>query len=125
MILKRGQLCDSPQQFPLEIHLWEKNTEAAWKAASRGSISDPLWLKLAATREEDHPGDAVPIYRRIIETTIAQTNNAAYEEAIQLLKKIKPLLVRLETPENFGQYIALLRTQYKAKRNFMKLLDKF
>ena len=108
----------------VEIHLWENNTEAAWETASRGSISNPLWLKLAAAREESHPGDAVPIYRRLIETAVAQTNNAAYEEAIQLLKKIKPLLVRLETPENFGQYLALLRTKYKAKRNFMKLLDK-
>lgn len=108
----------------VEIHLWEKNADAAWAAASRGSIPDPLWLKLAAVREADHPGDAVPIYRRLIETTVEQTNNAAYAEAIKLVKKLKPLLARLDNPADFGQYLALLRAKYKAKRNFIKLLDK-
>lgn len=108
----------------VEIHLWEKNAEAAWEAASRGSISDQLWLKLAAVREENHPGDAAPIYRRLIEAAVEQTNSAAYDEAIKLVKKLKPLLARLDSPADFGQYVALLRAKYKAKRNFMKLLDK-
>lgn len=108
----------------VEIHLWEKNTEAAWDAASRGTISDQLWLKLAVAREEDHPGDAVPIYRRLIETAVAQTNNTSYEDAIKLLKRLKPLVMRLGMPTEFGQYVALLRAKYKAKRNFIKLLDK-
>lgn len=108
----------------VEIHLWEKNPAAAWEAASRGDIPDSLWLKLAAAREVDHPGDAVPVYRRLIETAVAQTNNTAYEEAIKLLKRLKPLVVRLGMPAEFGQYIALLRAKFKAKRNFMKLLDK-
>lgn len=109
----------------VEIYLWEKNVEAAWEAASRGSISDQLWLKLAALREEDHPGDAVPIYRRLIETAVAQTNNTSYGEAIKLLMRLKPLVVRLGMPTEFGQYVALLRAKYKAKRNFIKLLGKF
>lgn len=108
----------------VEIHLWEKNTEAAWETASRGGIPDQLWLKLAAVREKDHPGDAVPVYRRLIETAVAHTNNAAYDEAIKLVKKLRPLLARLDSPADFGQYISLLRAKYKAKRNFMKLLDK-
>jgi len=107
----------------VEIYLWEKNAEAAWEAASRGAISDNLWLKLAAAREEDHPGDAVPIYRRLIETAVEQTNNTAYAEAIKLVKKLKPLLARLDNPADFRQYLALLRAKFKAKRNFIKLLD--
>lgn len=108
----------------VEIHLWEKNVDAAWEAAPRGAISDQLWLKLAAAREEDHPGDAVPIYRRLIETAVGQTNNTSYEEAIKLLKRLKPLVLSLGMPTEFGQYVALLRAKYKAKRNFIKLLDK-
>lgn len=108
----------------VEIYLWEKNSEAAWEAASRGTISDRLWLRLAVAREEDHPGDVVPIYRRLIETAVAQTNNTSYEEAIKLLKRLKPLVVNSGMPAEFGQYVALLRAKYKAKRNFIKLLDK-
>ncbi len=108
----------------VEIYLWEKDAEAAWIAASRGSITDSLWLTLAGAREVEHPEDAVPVYRRLAETAIAQTNNTAYEEAIKLLKRIQPLLKRMGQATDFGQYIALLRAKYKAKRNFMKLLDK-
>lgn len=108
----------------VEIHLWEKNIGAAWEAASRGSIHDRLWLELAAAREKDHPGDAAPIYRRLIETAVGQTNNAAYDEAIKLVKKLKPLMVRTGKPVDFAQYVAFLRAKYKAKRNFIKLLDK-
>jgi tetratricopeptide (TPR) repeat protein len=121
---KGKRLYVSSTAILVEIHLWEKNIEAAWEAASRGVITDQLWLTLAIAREKDHPGDALPIYRRLIEKAVEQTNNAAYEEAIILVKRIKPLLVRLDCPEDFGQYIAQLRANYKAKRNFMKLLDK-
>ncbi len=106
------------------IHLWEKNAEAAWQAAQRGDIGDSLWLELAIAREAEHPGDAVPVYRRLIEKAVEQTNNTAYAEAIKLLKRMKPLLARLDCPADFGQYVALLRAKFKAKRNFMKLLDK-
>ncbi|MGC2165448.1 MAG: DUF6880 family protein [Gallionella sp.] len=108
----------------VEIHLWKQNAEAAWEAASRGVIADHLWLKLAVVREEEHPGDAVPVYRRLIEKAVEQTNNAAYDEAIKLVNRLKPLLVRLESPADFGQYLVWLRAKYKAKRNFIKLLDK-
>lgn len=118
------RLYHSSAAILVEIHLWEKNAEAAWGASSRGVITDQLWLTLAIEREKEHPGDAVPIYRRLIEKTVEQTNNTAYAEAIKLMKMIKPLLPRLDSPADFGQYIALLRAKYKAKRNFMKLLDK-
>ena len=108
----------------VEIYLWEKNIDAAWKTASRGAISDQLWLTLASAREEDYPGDAVPVYRRLIETMIEQTNNTAYEEAIKLLKRLRQLFARLDSMADYGQYIALLRAKYKAKRNFIKLLEK-
>ena len=107
-----------------EVYLWEKNIDAAWESAKRGTITDSLWLRLANAREKDHPGDAVPIYRRLIEKIVEQTNNSAYEEAIKLVKKLKPLVTSLESPMGFNQYIVWLRVKYKAKRNFIKLLDK-
>jgi uncharacterized Zn finger protein len=108
----------------VEIYLWEKNIDVAWETALRGAISDQLWLTLAAAREKDHPGDAAPVYRRLIETMVEQTNNTAYEEAIKLLRRLKPLFARLDSVADYGQYIALLRAKYKAKRNFIKLLGK-
>jgi uncharacterized Zn finger protein len=54
---------------------------------------------------------------------IEQTNNAAYEQACELLAKVGALMHRLEREPEFKEYLELIRTEYKRKRNFMKLLE--
>lgn len=81
-----------------------------------------LWLLVVAAREEKHPGDAVPIYQEMIAPTLKQANNAAYEEAVKLLPKIRELM-GLDRVTEFEDYLAALRVEYKRKRNFIKLLD--
>ncbi len=83
-----------------------------------------LWMKLAALREQDHPLDAVEVYKKFVEPTVNQTNNQAYEEAIKLIKKIQAVMNRLGKNDAFAAYVRELRTKYKAKRNFIKLLEK-
>ncbi len=51
------------------------------------------------------------------------TNNAAYEEAVEILRKVRKLMIRLERGTQFYDYLAVLRVEYKRKRNFIKLLD--
>jgi len=79
--------------------------------------------KLAALRAQDHPLDAVEVYMKYVHPTIEQTNNKAYEEAVHLSKKIQSLMLRQRKDEAFTAYVDELRTRYKAKRNFIKLLD--
>ena len=87
--------------------------------------SDSLWLRVAATREEKHPGDAIPVYQEIIVTILKHSNNSEYEESMNLIRKIRELMARLRRENEFGDYLAALRIEYKRKRNFMKLLDEF
>ena len=54
---------------------------------------------------------------------VEQTNNAAYEEAIKLIRKLGGLMKMLNQSRQFGDYLAELRVQFKPKRNFIKLLD--
>ena len=49
--------------------------------------------------------------------------NAAYEEAIRLVRKSGGLMQALKQARQIGDYLAELRLQFKAKRNFIKLLD--
>ncbi|HNV56663.1 MAG TPA: SWIM zinc finger family protein [Smithellaceae bacterium] len=107
----------------VEIFLWEKNPEAAWEAANAGGCSQAIWMKLAAIRGQDYPMDSVGIYRKFVGPMIEQTNNQAYEDAIQLIKKIQAIMNRLGKENIFSGYVTELRTKYKAKRNFIKLLD--
>jgi uncharacterized Zn finger protein len=109
----------------VEIFLWEKRYDEAWQEASTGGCSDALWLRVAATREEKHPGDAIPVYREIIVTILRHSNNSAYEEAVNLIRKIGELMARLGREDEFEDYLTGLRVEYKRKRNFMKLLDEF
>jgi uncharacterized Zn finger protein len=108
----------------VEVFLWEKRYDEAWQEASAGGCSSGLWLRLAATREERHPGDVVPVYKEMIAPILKQANNAAYAEAAKLLHKIRELMGRLDRVTEFEEYLAALRVEYKRKRNFIKLLDK-
>ncbi len=105
----------------VEVFLWEKRYEEAWLEASTGGCSSGLWLRVAAVREEKHPGDAVPVYKEMIAPTLKQANNAAYAEAIKLLGKIRELMGRMDRVTEFDHYLAALRVEYKRKRNFIKL----
>jgi uncharacterized Zn finger protein len=109
----------------VEIFLWEKRYDEAWQEASTGGCSDTLWLRVTATREKKHPSDAIPVYQEMIVTMLKRSNNSAYEESVSLIRKIRELMVRLRRENEFEDYLAALRVEYKRKRNFMKLLDEF
>lgn len=115
---------EAPGQSPLvEILLWEKNVEAAWQEAQSGICHEKLWIKLAELRSKEHPQDAITVYRRQIARLVQQTNNHSYEEAIELIKKVKPLMMRVSGASSVSDYLAELRVIFKVKRNFMKMLD--
>lgn len=107
----------------VEIFLWEGETDLAWQEAKAGNCSKQLWLKLAEQRQIEHPEDALSIYMNEVEPLIQQTNNSAYASAVNFLKKIRPLMEKLELRSQYQQYVEHLRTAYKSKRNFIGLLN--
>lgn len=109
----------------VDIFLGEKDADAAWNAAKEGGCKADLWLKVAKERAKDHPEDALPIYQKQIEPTLALKSNYAYEEAVKYLRIIRDLMNRLGKAGEFDAYLASIRAAHKPKRNFMKLLDRF
>lgn len=107
----------------VEIYLWEGNTDQAWQAAKSGGCSQSLWMQLAEARAADHPEDALSVYQPAVEPLIDKTNNEAYREAVELLSKVEGLMKRLNREAEFEQFLAHLSTEYKRKRNFIKLLN--
>jgi uncharacterized Zn finger protein len=107
----------------VEIFLWEKDFESAWREAKAGGCHDGLWRTLAAWREKDHPQDAIPFYWKDVDNALQHMGNESYREAVRLLRKIRLLMRRIDQEEKFGRELAALRAAHKAKRNFMKLLD--
>lgn len=107
----------------VEIALWEKDLAAAWAYAHEGSCERSLLIALAGKLEASRPGDAVSLYRRVVSPIVEQTNNAAYHDAIKLIRKVGDLMRVQSQSRQFGDYLAELRVQFKPKRNFVKLLD--
>jgi uncharacterized Zn finger protein len=108
----------------VEIFLWEKDEDTAWLEAQEGGCSESLWLTLAERREDNHPEDAVTIYQRFVEPTLARKNNESYQGAIELLSKIGKILKRLDRTEQWKKYLQELHASHRRKRNFISLLDK-
>jgi uncharacterized Zn finger protein len=108
----------------VEIFLWEGENDLAWQEAQAGGCSNRTWLQLAEQRQLSHREDALPIYMREIESLIKQTHNAAYADAITFLKKVRGLMITLHQQVEYNTFVAHLRKNYKAKRNFIALLDK-
>ncbi|HEY9695785.1 MAG TPA: hypothetical protein V6D10_00725 [Trichocoleus sp.] len=122
---KQGVLAFTYRDHSLlvEVFIWEGEIELAWQEAQKGQCSKQLWLKLADLRQQDHPEDSLSLYMNEIEPLIQQTNNSAYAQAIEFLKKVKTLMLRLGLQSQFEQYREHLGKTYKAKRNFTKLLN--
>jgi uncharacterized Zn finger protein len=107
----------------VEIFLWEEEEDLAWQEAQAGGCSRQLWLNLAERRQKTHPADVLPIYRREIEQFIQETNNSAYAHAVSFLQKVHTLMLGLDQQAEFNAFVAHLRQTYKAKRNFITLLN--
>ena len=93
-------------------------------AAISASIALPsAWPGLAGKLASSRPNDAISLYRRVVPAIIEQTNNSAYAEATKLIGKVGSLMAAQNQSQEFADYLAALRRQFKPKRNFIKLLD--
>ena len=109
--------------YLVEVLLFEGDVEQAWAEAQAAGCADRWWSELARLREEEHPGDAIPIWQAQAERAIQAKNNAGYQEAVELMARVNRLMTAAGQPEAFPPYAAQVRATHKPKRNLMKLFD--
>lgn len=109
----------------VEIFMWEGDIDTAWREANAGGCRVGIWLQLARRRENQHPADAIGVYKQHIGPIVGRTNNEAYKEAVELIRRIHKLMKASDDEVEFRQYLTSLRTQFKRKRNFIKMLAAF
>jgi uncharacterized Zn finger protein len=124
----RGRVSQWPVAGPdgstlVEVFLYDGDVELAWTEANAAGCRRDLWLELARRREGEHPLEAIPIWQSEIERVIDVKKNQAYAEAVQLIVRVRRLMVAADREADFAPYLAKLRTTHKPKRNLMKLLD--
>lgn len=89
----------------------------------QGRRAHASWLELARRREGEHPLDAIPIWQREAERVIDAKNQRAYAEAVDLIIRVRRLMIAAAREGDFTPYTARLRATHKPKRNLMKLFD--
>jgi uncharacterized Zn finger protein len=82
-----------------------------------------LLIQLAGKLEVPRADDTLVLYRRVIPPIVEQTNNRAYAEAIELIRRMARIMTLQKQHHELGDYLAELRFRFKPKRNFIKLLD--
>ena len=107
----------------VEVLLYDGEVELAWAEASAAGCRRDLWLELARRREGEHPLEAIPIWQGEIDRAIAAKNSHAYAEAVDLIARVRRLLIAADREADFAAYLAMLRAAHKPKRNLMKLFD--
>jgi hypothetical protein len=114
----------SDHSLLVEILLWEKKSEDAWREALAGGCSEEWWLKLSTWREKAHPEDCIPIWRRRIERLTQHANQGDYVPAAESLVKLGELMARTGAGKEFTAYVRTMREELRRRRNFIQELDK-
>ncbi len=103
------------------VLLLDGEVERAWAEATVGGCRRDQWLELARLREDEHPDDAIPLWREEVTREIAAMSNPSYANAVGLIERIGRLMTAAGRGEEFEPYVAGLASEHKRKRNLMKL----
>ena len=120
-IREAGQFWRVTYDLVCAIHLEEHNPQLALEIASKHELN-PETLLLVIRANPRRQAEILPLYVELAALHIQKTNNNAYRDAIKLLKEANTLAKdALEQPLEAD--FLRLRTQHKAKRNFVNLFD--
>jgi uncharacterized Zn finger protein len=107
----------------VEVCLLDGDVEAAWAQAQKQGCRNQLWLELARLRETEHPLESIPIWQQEIERQIDVKKNHAYDRAVELIARVRGLMISADREKDLLPYLATLRAEHKPKRNLMKLFN--
>ena len=113
----------SPVDLLIRILMEEKMFDAAWAAVhdiavSGGGALGGLKESLARASEATHPREALAVYAGRVEELVEAGGNPGYEKAFELVARIGAL----RGASAQAAYVADLKTRFRRKRNFIKLL---
>lgn len=106
----------------VEILLSDGDDDAAWIAATGYGCRQEIWLRLAAARAGRNPEDALAVYRSHIQRATEQASRSAYEQIVELLSLMEPILRREERADEFIAEVETLRETWKRRPSFVGML---
>lgn len=98
------------------IHLSSGDPVAAWNAALEHDCSAGQWLRIADALVDVAPDDAAAIWQERIESEIERKTAQAYDEAVELLRKVEPAMAAAGRDADFTEYLGALLDANKMKK---------
>ncbi len=120
---RRSHIVPRPAQALIDILMYEGDLEGSWTIATEYGCDNDTWMTLARAREVEHPIGSIAVYEREALALIDRKKNHFYRAAVDLLERIRVLADRAGQPERFAAFLERVRTEHRAKRNLMALLD--
>jgi tetratricopeptide (TPR) repeat protein len=102
----------------VRILLWEGEQEAAWRAAQQHGCADDAWQALAEERAERHPGEAIAVYRDLVEHGLEEAGEADGRVA-DLLEQLRVLFTRTGQPDAFSRYLDGIKSRHTTDRELL------
>ena len=118
----RAQPAPAPYRTLIEVLLRDGEIEHGWQLAVEHGCPQPLWMSLARAREDEHPLDAVVVYKREIEDLVGRKQAHWYQQAVAHVVHVGELYVRAGAADEFDAYLAELRHRHKPKTKFLAML---
>jgi hypothetical protein len=101
--------------------------ELAWQAAAAPAgldLGERTWLRLAESRQTTHPAQALPVYWRLIDSTLETADRRAYAAAVRLLKRARDAAAAASEVDVFEPRLGALRERHRRRPSLIAMLDK-
>ncbi|RJQ77113.1 hypothetical protein D5S17_16665 [Pseudonocardiaceae bacterium YIM PH 21723] len=129
-VLRENSVDAQRNSVLVRVLLWEGEAEAAWQAAQRAGCTDELWAQLAHVRAQSDLGDAITVYRRLVERSLSAVavppTQTAPElaEVPALLQELRDLFDRAGRPDDFAGYLDTVKRRHQYDLALLEDLQK-
>ncbi|WP_137811736.1 hypothetical protein [Gandjariella thermophila] len=102
----------------VRILMWEGEQEAAWRTAQQHGCTDDAWQALAEERAERHPGEAIAVYRDLVEHELEEDGEDDTRIA-DMLEQLRLLFTRTGQPDAFSRYLDGIKSRHTTDRELL------
>jgi uncharacterized Zn finger protein len=123
----RRVLSDRNPPALVDALLDDGEDELAWQTAMAlpdTDLGDHAWLRLAETRQKTHPAQALPVYWRLIDSTLQTADRRAYTAAVGLLTRARDAAKAGDEIDDFEARLAALREHHRRRPTLIAMLNK-
>jgi hypothetical protein len=104
----------------------ERGSEGSFPGYGHSYYSDPgdYRIRVAKAAEEEYPGEAIRLYKRVIQKLIDRRGRENYQQAIGYLDRVRRLYQKQGLELEWQAYMTTLRNSNKSLRALKEELDK-